>query len=149
MKFTCSVSINAPRQKVVEYFSNPEYLKEWQDGFIGLKHISGTPEQNGSVTEMRYKFGKGEMVITETILSNNLPNEFKGNYHHKHTENTMHNIFEIIDSQTTLYKAEIEYTRFSGIMINIIKTVMPGMFKRQVLKWMNNLKEFVELQYAL
>jgi len=146
MKFTCSVIINAPKEKVVEYFSEPQYLHEWQEGYLGMKHISGVPSQSGSKTEMRYKFGKGEMVITETILNNNLPHDFKGNYHHKHTENTMLNIFKAIDDQTTSYKAEIEYTRFSGIMINIMKTIMPGMFKKQVQKWMDNFKTFVENQ---
>ena len=29
MKFTCTVNINQPRDKVVEYFINPKYLKEF------------------------------------------------------------------------------------------------------------------------
>jgi len=29
MKFTCSITVNKPREDVVEYFSNPKYLKEY------------------------------------------------------------------------------------------------------------------------
>ena len=146
MKFTCSVHIKAPREKVVQFFTNSDNLEHWQEGYLGTTHLEGEPWQNGAKKEMKYKFGKGEMIITETILSNNLPDDFKGNYYHKHTENTMHSFFIDNGDNTTLYKSEIHYTRFTGIMINIMKTIMPFMFKKQVQKWIDNFKQHIESQ---
>lgn len=39
MKFTCSITINMPRGKVVEYFINPKYLKEYQKEFIKKNNL--------------------------------------------------------------------------------------------------------------
>ena len=146
MKFTCSVTVNKPREQVVELFSNPNYLKEYQEGFIRKQHISGNEGQTGAISKMYYKMGKGEMELTETITDNNLPDYFAAQYHHKHTDNTMLCNFKPIDNTTTQCDWEIEYTAFRGFLINVMKTLFPGMFKKQVLKWLKNFKEFVEKQ---
>lgn len=89
MKFTCSVIVEKPREIVVKYFSGPQYLKEYQDGFIRKELRSGETGQTGSVSQMFYQQGKSEMELTETIILNNLPEEFIGSYHHKNMDNTM------------------------------------------------------------
>ena len=85
MKFSCSVKINAPREKVVEMFKNPENLKQWQDGFISKTLISGEEMQTGAVSEMMYKMGKRNMAIIETITNSNFPDSFEGRYEHTNT----------------------------------------------------------------
>ncbi|MBT8234299.1 MAG: SRPBCC family protein [Saprospiraceae bacterium] len=144
MKFTNEVIINAPKNVVVKLFQDEKYYEKWQEGFIGMTHLSGTPGENGAKTEMKYKMGKGEMIIIETIIENNLPHNFYGNYWHKSTENTMEVFFHEIDPTTTRYESHVEYIRFTGFMLKVIKTIMPGMFKKQVQKWMVNFKNFVE-----
>lgn len=146
MKFTCSVTINKTREDVVVFFSNPKYLKEYQEGFLRKQHISGEEGQTGAISKMYYKMGKGEMELTETITDNNLPEYFSAKYHHKHTDNTMLCSFTEIDTNTTKCDWDIEYTAFRGVLINILKTLFPGMFKKQVKKWLNNFKTFVEKQ---
>jgi ligand-binding SRPBCC domain-containing protein len=144
MKFTCSITINKPRETVVEYFINPDYLKECQKEFIRKELISGEAQQNGAISKMYYKLGKGEMVLTETILSNDLPNSFYANYHHKHTDNTMRSTFKSIDENTTQFNSEVEYTAFRGIIIKVMARLFPGFFKKQVQRWLENLKTFAE-----
>ncbi|WP_347925379.1 SRPBCC family protein [Pontimicrobium sp. SW4] len=146
MKFTCSIAVNKPRDLVVEYFSNPKYLKEYQEGFIRKEFVSGNEGQNGAISKMYYKMGKGQMELTETITNNNLPDSFAAQYHHKHTDNTMLCTFTMIDANTTQCDWEIEYTAFRGFVITILKTLFPGMFKKQVQKWLQNFKDFVEKQ---
>ena len=41
-KFTGSVVIDLPIEKVIELFDNPENIKDWQDGFVARRPISGT-----------------------------------------------------------------------------------------------------------
>ena len=144
MKFKCSITINLPIEQVAELFINPEYLKEYQDGFIKKELISGQAGQEGAVSKMYYKQGKGTMELTETILSNNLPEEFIGHYHHKHMDNNMKCNFTALSENETRYDSEIEYTAFRGFLPKIMAFLFPGMFKKQVQKWLNNFKTFAE-----
>jgi len=144
MKFTCSVTINAPKEKVASYFVNPEYLKEYQDGFLRKELISGQQGQVNSISKMYYKQGKGEMKLTETIQVNLLPNDFMAQYHHKFTDNTMKSVFTAVSKTETRYDAEIQYTAFRGFMVNVMVFIAPSFFKKQVEKWMQNFKVYVE-----
>jgi len=144
MKFTCSVTINVSKEKVTAYFVNPEYLKEYQDGFLRKELISGEQGQVNSISRMYYKQGKGEMELTETIQANNLPDEFLAQYHHKFTDNTMKSTFTSLSDNQTRFDAEINYTAFRGFIVNIMVFIAPNFFKKQVQKWLNNFKVFVE-----
>ena len=145
MKFTCTVTINKPIKQVAEYFADPQYLKEYQDGFIRKELISGEAGQVGAVSRMYYTMpNKKEMVLTETITANRLPEAFEADYHHKHTDNSMKSYFTSLGPNQTRYDAEIDYTALRGFMIKLMSFIMPGMFKRQVQKWLNNFKVFVE-----
>ena len=72
MKFKGSVEINKPRSEAVRYFSDPEYLGEYQDGFVRKELIEGEQGQKGAISKMYYKYGKRDMELTETITSNRL-----------------------------------------------------------------------------
>ena len=106
MKFTCSVTVNKPKGQVAAFFSNPEYLKDYQEGFIRKNHISGDEGQTGAISKMYYKMGKGEMELTETITANKLPDSFAAQYYHKHTDNTMLCTFKEVDSNSTQVRME-------------------------------------------
>lgn len=146
MKFTCTIQIDKPKEIVTEYFANPKYLGEYQEGFLGKELLSGTAGENGAVSIMLYKMGKGQMELTETIIENKLPDTFFANYHHKHMDNTMFCKFTEIDSNKTQYVSEINYTAFRGFMPKLMAFLFPSMFKKQVDKWLVNFKNFVEKQ---
>ncbi len=149
MKFKCSVTINLPRKRVVELFNNPENLKEWQDGFYSFQPLEGEPEAIGSKSKLVYLMGKKKqrMELIETILENDLPDRFKGQYYHEHVTNTMLNTFTDLGDKTR-YDAEVHYTEFRGFIIRIMVKIIPGMFKKQVQKWMDQFKDFCERQPA-
>lgn len=144
MKFTCSIDIARPVKKVAALFEDPANLTHYQDGFVKKELISGKQGEVGAVAKLYYQMGKREMVITETILVNNLPEEFLGSYHHKHMDNTMHCSFIALDAQNTRYDATIEYTAFRGWLPKTMAFLFPGMFKKQVQKWLDNFKAFAE-----
>lgn len=146
MKFTCSVIINKPKEMVADFFANPDFLGEYQDGFLRKELVSGDIGKEKTISKLYYKMGKGEMELTETILENNLPDKFSAFYFHKHTENTMTSSFTSLDKNTTRYDAVIHYTKFKGIIVNVMKTLFPNFFKKQVQKWLNNFKVFIEKQ---
>ncbi len=142
MQFTCHTDINAPMHIVIALFENPDNLKEWQDGFISIEPISGTPGEVGATAKLRYE----KLELIETILRNELPKEFKANYEHKHMVNTMSCKFIKMDTGVTRLEQEIHYTKFNGFLPKLLVKLFPGIFKKQVQKWLNQFKTFVEKQ---
>lgn len=143
MKYTCTIDINLPIDKVVALWSNEAYFKEWQDGFESIELISGTPDTKGAKSKIIFN-GKHKMELLETIISNDLPNEKVGLYEHIHMTNTQTSRFIAINEYTTQYISEVEYTKFNGFMIKLMAKLFPGKFKQQSQKWMNQFKKFAE-----
>lgn len=146
MNFTSTVIINKPKEMVANYFANPEYLAEYQEGFQKKELVSGEAGKVNAVSNLFYASGKRKMMLTETIVVNNLPDEFMAQYHHKFTDNTMKSTFTSIDENQTRYDAEIHYTAFRGFMVNTMAFLAPKFFKKQVDKWLLNFKTFLEKQ---
>ena len=144
MKFICSVTIQKPKELVASYFADPAHLGKYQDGFVRKELISGTIGSEGAISKMYYIYNKKEMDLTETILSNNLPDAFMAQYHHKSTDNTMKSTFIALNNSSTKYEAEIHYTAFRGFVIKVIAFLFPSFFKKQVDKWLLNFKLFLE-----
>ncbi len=146
MRIQGEIDINKSRDIVVALFVDPNNLKEYQDGFQRKELISGSQGMDGAISKMYYKQGKRNMELTETITANRLPNSFDSTYNHKHMDNTMKCTFIALDDTTTRYSYEIEYTRINWVMPRLMAILFPGMYKKQVEKWMKQFKEFVEKQ---
>ena len=146
MKFNGSIDIKLPREKVVELFTDPNNLKEWQDGFVGLEVLSGEEGADGSKTKLFYQTGKRKMELIETITANRLPDAFEAEYHHVHMDNTLKVTFTALSENETRYDIEGEYTAVRGFVPKILMKLFPGMFKKQPQKWMDNFKAFAERQ---
>ena len=146
MKYSGSIEINKPRELVTRLFADPGYLKEYQDGFVKKELESGEQGEAGAVSKMYYKYNNRDMILTETITANNLPDSFEASYHHTHMDNTMKCEFSSVDENTTQYKYEFEYTRISWVLPQLIAILFPGMYRKQGEKWLRQFKEFVEKQ---
>lgn len=144
MKFTSSVDLNVPMDKAVSLYTNPLYFKEWQDGFISYEHISGTPRQAGAKSKIIYVNGKHKIELIETIQIMNLPSEMAALYEHKHMVNTLITNFSELPDRKTRLTTSVGYTKFIGIMPKLMALVMPGMFKKQSQKWLDQFKVFAE-----
>jgi uncharacterized membrane protein len=146
MRFTSTVIIDAPREKVVQLFQDVSKFKEWQDGFVSLEHLSGLAGTLGAKSKIVYKRGKHVIELTETITVNYLPNEKSALYEHEHMVNTMKNRFTPLGAGQTRYDAEIEYTQIIGFVPRMMALLMPGVFRRQVQKRLDRFKTFAENQ---
>lgn len=146
MKHKGSLIINKPRAVVIEIFMNPNYNIEYQDGFVSKELIEGIATQDNAVSKMYYKHGKREMVLTETILKNDLPESIEAFYHHKHMDNTMKCSFEVVSPERTRYNYEYEYTRINWFMPKLMAILFPSVYRKQGDKWMHQFKQFVEKQ---
>ena len=146
MKYKGSIDIHKPRSVVVKFFADPQYLKEYQDGFQKKELESGEPGKTGAVSKMYYHDGKRAMELTETITNNQLPDLFEATYHHQVMDNTMKCTFKELGENKTRYDYEFEYTRIDWIMPRLVAILFPGMYKKPAEKWMNQFKDFVERQ---
>lgn len=146
MKHKGAIEIDRPLIKVAELFANPDYLKEYQDGFIKKELISGQEGEVGAVSKMFYKHGKHDMELVETITKNELPHSFEASYHHKHMDNTMKCDFFALDDNKTKYEFEYEYTRINWIMPKLMAILFPSMYRKPAEKWLKQFKEFAEKQ---
>jgi len=63
---------------------------------------------------------------------------------HEHMINTLTHSFSEINAGITRYNADEEYAKFNGFMIKLMARLFPGMFKKQVHKWLVNFKIHAE-----
>jgi len=143
LKYTCTIQINAPLDKVVSLWENEAYFKEWQDGFESFTHLEGIPNTKNAKSKIVLNDNQ-RIELIETIITNNLPQEKTALYEHIHMTNTQTSRFEALDDQNTLYISEVEYIQFNGWMIKLMAKFFPGKFKGQSEKWMKQFKAFVE-----
>ena len=118
MKYSIEIIINLPREEVIEKMDNPDNLKHWQKG-------------------------KRDMTLIETILKRNFPEEFHATYDTKGVHNIQNNYFEELDDIRTKWISESEF-QFSGSGMKLMGWLMPGAFKKQSKKYMNDFKNFAE-----
>ena len=143
MKYTTKIKIDLPRETVIHKLDNADNMKHWQRGLKGYKMISGTPGQEGAQMELQYQMGKREMVLVETILKRDFPNEFHATYDTKGVHNIQRNFFNEIDSTTTEWVSESEF-QFESFFMKMMGFFMPGAFKKQSMKYATDFKAFAE-----
>lgn len=142
MKYTVSVDIDLPRERVIELFDSTENLYKWQRGLQSFTPIEGEPGQPGAKSEMVFQMGKRRFDLVETITRRELPDRFDCAYDAKGVHNVVQNRFIEIGPDKTRWEADQEF-QFSGFM-KLMGFCMPGAFKKQSLKYMQDFKAFAE-----
>lgn len=142
MRYTNEIEIDLPRNRVIELFDSSENMKFWQPELISFEHLSGMPGQVGAKSRLKYKMGKREVEMVETITKRNLPDEFDGTYDAKGVHNIILNKFIEVSPGKTKWVSDCEF-QFSGFM-KIIAFLMPGAFKKQSQKYLEQFKSFAE-----
>ena len=144
MKYGNEVVIKLPRERVIELFDDEKNLFRWQPELMSFEHLSGQKGQPGARSLLKYKMGEREVEMTETITVRNLPDEFSGTYQAKGVWNEVVNRFEALDEHTTKWTSYSHF-KFRGFM-KLMALFMPGVFKKQSQKYMDQFKAFAEEQ---
>lgn len=145
MKYTVTLDINVPLNKLVSIFDSSENLHKWMDGLESIEHLDGEPGEAGAKSNMVFQMGKRRIEMVETITVNNLPNEFTATYDTPGIFNIVSNRFQAIDKTTTQYITEQEF-QFQSLGMKLMGLIMPGAFKKQSLSHMKSFKAFAEKQ---
>ncbi|RIV34232.1 SRPBCC family protein [Flagellimonas lutimaris] len=142
MKYTTEIVVDVPREEFIKKMDDPENMKHWQQGLIGYEQLSTNPGQEGARMSLSYKMGKREMNLVETIIKRNLPDELYMTYDTKGVHNIQKNYFKE-EGDKTRWVSETEF-QFSGFGMKLMAFFMPGAFKKQSLKYMQDYKAFAE-----
>ncbi len=143
MKYSLEIDIHAPREEVLKKFDSTDNMKHWQRGFVSYEHTNGVEGEEGAQALLKYKMGKREIAMVETITKKNLPDEFHGTYDTKGVYNIQQNYFKEIDENTTRWISNAEF-KFSSFAMKLFGLFMPGAFKKQSFQYMKDFKAFVE-----
>jgi uncharacterized membrane protein len=142
MKYTVEILINLPVAKVGELFDDPKNMMKWMKGLKSFEHLSGTSGQTGAKSKWIFE---NKMEMIETISKRNLPEEFSGTYDMKNMHYFMRNNFIDAGNGTTRYICYSEF-KLSGLFMKSIAALMPGAFKKQSMKHLQEFKAFAESQ---
>lgn len=142
MKYSVEVEIDLPRDRVIELFDNADNLPKWQPSLLSFEALSGEPGENGAKSKMRYKMGRKEIVMVETITDNRFPAGLTATYEANGVWNEVVNRFDETAGGHTRWTMESEF-QCKGVM-RVMSFLMPGVFKKESLKQMRNFKDFAE-----
>lgn len=142
MKFSKQLIIDLPREDVFKMIEDPANFKYWQKGLISYRNLSGKPGEEGTRAKLKYKMGKREISMIETIIKRVVPRKLHVSYEAKGVFNVQKNYFQEEEKTKTLWIADYEF-RFTGFM-RLIGFFMPGAFKKQSLTYMKDFKTFAE-----
>lgn len=143
LKYKLEIMINRPREEVARLMADPANMPHWQKGFISMDPLEGEPGKVGAKSKLKYKMGKREIEMIETITKNDLPREFSGTYDANGVHNIQENRFEEVDINTTKWISVSEF-QFNNFMMRMMGWLMPGSFKKQSHQFMVDFKDFAE-----
>lgn len=144
MKYLCEMVVDVPLAKFIELFDNPDNMRHWQPELVSFTPLSGTPGHPGSTSKLVYKMGSRTVEMIETVTVRDLPQEFSGTYDAKGVHNIISNRFTSTGNDgTSTHWAMTSEFQCKGFM-RLMTWLMPGAFKKQTLKFMQNFKNFAE-----
>ncbi|GAA2332113.1 hypothetical protein GCM10009854_04130 [Saccharopolyspora halophila] len=153
MKYSNSIEIDLPREKVAQLLADPEHIPKWLRGVVLHEPVSGIHGQLGTKSRVVMQSGKRTMECTETITRRD-----PADLHEIPEEIVVHFDREIVgagmwsvvrdrlteaDPETTLWEQESEY-RFSNLLMRLVARLMPSTFHKQSQQHMEDFKAFAE-----
>ncbi|MFD4643761.1 SRPBCC family protein [Lentzea sp. NPDC058436] len=153
MKYTVSIEIAAPREKTVQLLSDPAQMPKWLRGLVTHEPLNGQHGEVGTQSRVVLRSGNQTFEATETITRRE-----PADLHDIPADTVVHFEREIAGQgmwsaarerlteagpETTLWVSENEY-RFSGVVMRLVGALMPGTFRKQSLRHMEDFKAFVE-----
>ena len=153
MKYTVSIEVALPRERVVQLLADPAQMPKWLRGLVLHEPLSGIHGQVGTTSRVVMQTGQQKIECTETITRRE-----PADLHGLPRESVVHFDREIVAKglwsavrerlteagpETTLWVSENEY-RFSGLPMRLVGPFMPGAFRKQSLLHMQDFKAFAE-----
>lgn len=144
MKFRSEIDIDKPMNQLVEIIQDPECTIKWLDGLRSVKHVSGEYRQPGSKSKVVFDSPAGRLLITETIIKNELPEEFIIRYEGQGYVSYSNYQFEKLSSASTRFVIN-QQVELRGAL-KLAGGLLKGTMNRQLKKSTASFKRFAENQ---
>ncbi len=153
MKYTVSIEIALPRERVVQLLADPAHLPKWLRGLVLHEPLNGGHGQVGTESRVVMQMGRQKMEGTETITRRE-----PADLHGIPRDSVVHFDREIVAEGmwsaardrlteagpgTTLWASGNEY-RFSSVPMRLMGPFMRGAFRKQSRQHMQDFKAFAE-----
>ncbi len=153
MKYTVSIEIAQPRERVVQLLADPAQMPKWLRGLVLHEPLDGVHGQVGTTSRVVMQMGQQKIEGTETITRrepadlHGIPKECVVHFEREIVVKGMWNAarerLTEAGPETTLWESENEY-RFSGVPMRLMGLLMPGAFRKQTRQHMQDFKAFAE-----
>jgi hypothetical protein len=142
MKYTTEVLVDLPREAFINKLDNADNMKHWMRGLVSYEQLSGEPGKEGARMNMKFKMGKRDLEMVETIIKRNMPEEMHMVYDTKGVHNIQKNFFKEENGKTR-WISESEF-QFEGLGMKLMAFLLPGAFKKQSKQYADDFKNFAE-----
>ena len=153
MKYTDSIEIALPRERVVQLLADREQLPRWLRGLVLHEPLNGTHGEVGTTSRVVMQMGGQRFEGTETITRrepvdlHGIPSAAVVHFDREIVGAGMwtavRDQFTEAGPDRTLWRSENEY-RFSGLPMRLVGLLMPGVFRKQSHQHMRDFKAFAE-----
>ncbi|MEJ2887734.1 SRPBCC family protein [Actinomycetospora aeridis] len=153
MKYTVSIEVALPREKVAQLLADPAHLPMWLRGLVRHEPVTGVHGQVGTESRVVLRMGQQEMECTETVTRREpadlhaIPGDVVVHYDREIVAEGMWNAARERLTEagpgTTLWASENEY-RFSSLPMRLAAPLMRGVFRKQSRQHMQDFKAFAE-----
>lgn len=126
MKFRSEVEIEKPIGELIVLIQDPENTLKWLDGLRSVKHISGEMRQAGAISKVVFDSPAGRLHITETVISNELPDEYIMRYDGPGYISYSNYTFEVLTEGSTRFvmQQQVELKGALKLVGGIVKSKM-------------------------
>lgn len=142
MKSTFEITIDLPRQRVLDLIMDPANFPKWQPGVKTFKLLSGQQGQPGAKAKVVIESHGFKIEMTETIVERRLPDLYALRYEGKGVKNTVENRFYEDGPGRTRWV--MVNTLEVGLMMAVAGPVINEVVTRQNHDSMKSFKAFAE-----
>lgn len=144
MKFRSEVEIDRPIGELIVLIQDPENTLKWLEGLRSVKHVSGEFRQPGAISKVVLDSAAGRMLITETIIRNDLPDEYIMRYDGTGYVSYSNYSFEVITTGSTRFIMQ-QHVELKGAL-KLVAGLLKGTMDRQIKESAQSFKRFAESQ---
>jgi carbon monoxide dehydrogenase subunit G len=142
MKTTSEVTINLPRQRVLDLIMDPANFPKWQPGVKTFQLLSGQQGHPGARAKVVIESHGMKLEMTETIIERRLPDLYALRYDGKGVKNTVENRFHEDGPGRTRWV--MTNTLEVGLMMKMAAPIINEIISRQNHDSMKAFKAFAE-----
>ncbi|MBK1788312.1 SRPBCC family protein [Prauserella cavernicola] len=150
MKYTTSIEIALPWEKVLQILADPAHLPRWLRGLVLHEPANGVHGELGTTSRVVFQMGKQRMRATETITRLK-PEDLHAIPVRSSCTTTARSSARACGRRRATGSSEPVRTprcgsefRFDGLLMRLVGLVMPGSFRKQSRQQMEDFKAFAQ-----